>query len=301
MLTAWLAAAAAAEVVDRIVAVVNDDIITMSELEQTSRAYQDASGALRRPKSDKAFLRQTLEELIDMRLARAEAKRRGITVSDKDLEQALQDFRQRHNLPDDAALAQVLGQAGISLNEFKQQITDQIMQERLMAVMVGAKVKVDEGEVRRFYDQEFPKTAGEMMHLRIITLPYPPGATHTQKEELQLKVESLLKEARQGVSFEELRRKHDLSMQDLGFIPVSDLDPQLAGFLKGLRPGETAPVKSPQGFQLIQLVGRKTGQPQSFEEAAPQIRRFLRTQAMRKEFSEWVKGLREKAHIKIML
>jgi parvulin-like peptidyl-prolyl isomerase len=242
-----------------------------------------------------------LEDLIDQRLAKAEAKRRGITASDKDLEQSLQDFRQRHQLADDAALAQALGQAGMSLSEFKQQVADQILQERLMLVIVGAKVKVSEGDVRNFYDREYPKGAGELMHLKIITISYPPEATPAQKDELQQKVESLLREARQGVSFEELRRKYDLNMQDLGFIPIGDLDPQLVGFLKGLRPGEIGPIKSPQGFQLAQLVARKSGQPQSFEEAAPQIRRFLRTREMRKQFAEWVKGLREKAHIKIML
>ncbi|OGP74698.1 MAG: hypothetical protein A2Y80_02615 [Deltaproteobacteria bacterium RBG_13_58_19] len=301
LLCSWLAAAAVAEVVDRIVAVVNNEVITMSELEQTARAFQDQPGMRSPAKSDKAYQRQMLEVLIDQKLAKAEAKRRGITVSDKDLEQSLQDFKQRNQMPDDAALAKALSQSGMSLSEFRQQIADQIVQERLMILIVGAKIKVSEGDVRNFYDREFPKEGGDLMHLKIITIPFPPGASPAQKEELQQKVESFLNEARQGVSFEEMRRKHDLAMEDLGFISVADLDPQLAAFLKGLRPGETAPVKTPQGFQLVQLVARKAGQPQSFEEAAPQIRRHLRNLEMRKEFGEWVKGLREKAHIKIIL
>ena len=68
-----------------------------------------------------------------------------------------------------------------------------------------------------------------------------------------------------------------------------------------LRPGEVAPIQTPQGFQMIVLVGRRSGTPPPYEEVAPQIRRMLSSQQMQKKFVEWVKTLRGKAHIKIML
>ncbi len=58
---------------------------------------------------------------------------------------------------------------------------------------------------------------------------------------------------------------------------------------------------TPEGIQLIHLLERRTGQPMTFEEAAPEIRRSLQGKTMEKQFSDWVKTLREKAHIKIML
>ena len=58
---------------------------------------------------------------------------------------------------------------------------------------------------------------------------------------------------------------------------------------------------TPEGIQLIQVVGRRSGEERSFEEVAPEIRRILQQQEMEKYFREWVKTLREKAHIKIML
>jgi len=61
------------------------------------------------------------------------------------------------------------------------------------------------------------------------------------------------------------------------------------------------PVSTPEGFKIFQLVNRRTGQPRSFEEAAPEIRRMLMERDMEKLFSDWVKTLREKAHIRIML
>jgi peptidyl-prolyl cis-trans isomerase SurA len=299
-LLALLAASAAAEVVDRIVAVVNDQIVTLSELEQMAKSLQVQTGVKPTSKDEKAFQRQVLDALIDRKLAQAEAKRRGIAVTDRELEQALQDFKQRNNLPDDAALTQLLGKAGLTLQELKQQISDQIIQDHLIQVEVGGKVSVSDADIRKFYEEHAQK-GGSAVHLRIITLPFPPGASAGEKEAVQKLTETVIQELRQKVSFEEVTRKHALRGQDLGFIEKGDLDPKLAEFLDRLSPGEVGTVQTPGGFQLVQLLARRAGKPPSFEEAAPEIRRLLIRQQMEKRFSDWVKTLWDKAHIKIML
>ena len=81
----------------------------------------------------------------------------------------------------------------------------------------------------------------------------------------------------------------------------SDLDPRLAEYLGNLKPKEMAPILTQEGIQLMQVVGRRSGEARPFEEAAPEIRRILQQQEMEKYFADWVKTLREKAHIKIML
>lgn len=295
-----LPGAGAGEVVDRIVAQVNDEIITMSELEQVAKSMQAQSGQNPLGKEGKAMQRQMLESLIDRKLAQAEAKKRGISLSDRELDQALEEFKKRNNLPDDAALTKALSQAGMTLKELKQQLSDQIIQDRMVQVAVGAKAMVNEADIRRAYE-ESNKEGGNQVHLRMIQVPFPPEATTAQKEELRKKADLILKEVQEGRSFSEAARKHSVSEADLGFIPLSDMAPQLIEYLKRLRPGEVAPVQSPEGFQLIQLVARRSGPPRSFEDAAPEIRRALMRQQIEKRFSEWVKTLREKAFIKIML
>jgi peptidyl-prolyl cis-trans isomerase SurA len=291
----------AAKVVDRIVAVVNDEVISLSELELMAKSLQAQPGMAGRFASEQAMQRQMLEALIDQKLAKAEAKRRGIEVTDRELAQALDEFKKQNNLPDDAALVQALAKADMTLEELKQKIRDQIIQDRLMAVAVGGKVTLTDEEMRRFYEQEYPKAAGIRVRLQVIGLPYPPGATPAQKDEVRQKAEIILKEHRQGISLEELRKRHALLMQDLGFIAESDLAPPLAEFLRQLKPGEVGPIETPQGFQLVQLVERRSGTPKSFEEVKPEIQKILLRQKMGRQFSEWLKGLRDKAHIKIML
>jgi peptidyl-prolyl cis-trans isomerase SurA len=295
-----LAGPVAAEVVDRIVAVVNDDIITMSELQNMTKTIETQSGVKPKGTDEKKMMKEMLEALIDRKLARAEAKRRGITVADKEVEETLTRFKQRNNIPDDETFAKGLAQAGLSLKEFKQQILDQMTQERLLMMVAGAKVSISDAEVRRLYDQRFKK-GGTMVHLVTLRMPYPPGATQAQQDEIKEKAEAILNAVKRGESFEGAAAKHSLKPSDAGFVSQSDLDPRLAEFLEQLKPKEIAPVATQEGVQLIQVVARRTGESRSFEETAPEIRRILQQQEMEKYFVEWVKTLRDKAHIKIML
>jgi peptidyl-prolyl cis-trans isomerase SurA len=295
-----LAGKGVAEVVDRIVAQVNDDIITMSELQNMVKTVQAQSGVKPTGQDEKKILREMLEGLIDRKLAKTEAQRRGIVLADKEVEEALVRFKQRNNIPDDETFAKGLSQAGLSLKEFKQQIADQMIQERLLVAVVGVKVNINDTEVRRFYDQGFKK-GGVQVHLLTLRLPFPPGATQEQKEETKQKAETILNAIKRGESFAEAAGKLSLKISDVGFVSQSDLDPRLAEYLGQLKPKEVAPVATQEGIQLIQVLGRRSGEARSFEEVAPEIRRMLTQQEMAKHFGEWVKTLREKAHIKIML
>ncbi|MFZ5453231.1 MAG: peptidylprolyl isomerase [Thermodesulfobacteriota bacterium] len=298
----FLAVPSKAEIVDRIVAVVNDDIITLSELDRMTRMIQAGRNINLKSKEGRALRREMLEALIDRRLAHAEAKRRGITVSDKELDQAMEDFKKKNHIPNDESLKKELAKNGMTYKEMRQELADQIQQERLVFIAMGAKkTEVPEAEVRRFYEENFRKSTGNQVHLRMITLPYPPDTSAGQKEEVKQKAEGALKDLRLGRSLAEVQQKYSLTSQDLGFINQADLNPKLGEVINKLRPGEVAPIETPQGFQLMVLQGRRSGKPPTYEEAAPQIRRMLESQIMQKKFVEWVKTLRGKAHIKIML
>lgn len=291
----------AAEVVDRIVAEVNDEIITMSELQAASKSMEDKAGMKPKGKEEKEVERQMLEALIDRKLAKAEAKRRGMTIEDKEMAAALENFKKRNNLTDDETLKNALAKAGLTMKEFKQNMADQMIQERLVTIAVGAKSMVSEAEVHQIYEEHFKGVSGAQMHLRAIRMLFPPGATDAQKMEIKKKADAVLAEIKNGVSLQEAAKKFSLEETDVGFVNQTDLDPKLVEFLVRLKPKEVAPALTPEGIQLIQLVERRSGQARSFEEVAPEIRRVLQKKEMEKRFSEWVKTLREKAHIKIML
>lgn len=293
---------AAAEVVERIVAVVNEEVISMSEVEQMAKVIQSQPGMKLPPGSGKDLQRQLLDALILQKLAKVEAKRRGITVSEKEVDRALEEFKKKNNIPDDETLSRMLAKNDLTLKGFKQQLADQMTHERLLAVVAGSKVVVTDEEVRRFYEQEYPKTGGKQIHMKMVNIPISPDATEAQRQEVKKKAELILREHRQGASLEALCRKHGLLIQDLGFVSERDLDPDLAQFLSTVKPGETAPVETLEGFRLVQVVNRREGgRRDSFEEAAPKIRALLQRREMEKTFKEWIKGQKDRAHIKIMM
>ncbi len=292
--------AAGAKVVERILAVVNDEVISQSEVDQMAKAYQAQAGLNMPSGSGKDLQQQLLEALIMQKLAKAEAKRRGIAISDKELEKAFEGFKKQNDIPSDEALAQVLAKNDTTLQAFKQQMADKMLQDRLLAIVAGGKVVVTESEVRRFYDQEYPKVAGKQLHLKILEMPFPPGASEAQKDEVKKKADLILQEHRQGASWDSLREKHAILVQDLGYVSDVDLDPELARFLASVKAGDTAPIQTLKGFQLVQVVDRREGRSRSYEEAAPEIRNVLQRREMEKTFQVWIKGQRERAHVKIM-
>ena len=295
-----LAGTGVAEVVDRIVAQVNDDIITMSELQHMAKTVEAQAGVKPKGPDEKKMQREMLEALIDRKLAKAEAKRRGIVVADKEVDEAMAQFKKRNNIPDDETFAKGLAQAGLSVKEFRQQLADQMTQERLLVVAVGTKVSISDAEVRRIYEQQ-SKKGGTQVHIVTLRMPFPPGATEAQKDEIKQKAETILNAVKRGESLAEAAGKFSIKTSDVGFVSQSDLDPRLAEYLDKLKPKEVAPILTQEGIQLMQVVGRRSGEARPFEEAAPEIRRILQQQEMEKYFGEWVKTLRDKAHIKIML
>jgi peptidyl-prolyl cis-trans isomerase SurA len=292
-------AMARAEVVERILAVVNDEVISKSEVDQMAKAMQSQPGA--HLPSGKDLEKHLLDAMITQKLAIAEAKRRGITVSDKEVDQAFNDFKKRNKIPDDATLAKALAHEGMTIKGLKKQISEQMLTERLMMVVAAGKAVVSDKQVHDFYDKEFPKTAGGQVHLKILNMPYPPGATEAQKEEVRKRAETILQENRKGATWEQLRDKYNVTLQDMGFIAESDLDPELVHFLGKVKTGETAPIQTLKGFQLVQVVDRKNSKTLSFEQVAPKIRELLERRDMEKSFKEWIKSQKDRSHIKIMM
>ena len=293
--------AASAKVVERIVAVVNDEVISQSEIDQMAKAIQSQPGAKLPLGSGKELQKQLLDALIMQKLAKAEAKRRGITVSEKEVEKALEDFKKQNGITDDESLTRMLAKNGMTLKGFKQQLSDQMTQDRLLSVVAGSKVVVTDNDVRQFYEQEYPKTGGKMIHLRMLNMSFPADATEAQRQELKKKAEMILQENRQGASLSALAQKHGVMIQDLGFVSERDLDPELAQYLAKVKTGDTAPVETLEGFRLVEVAGRQEGRTRSFEEAAPEIRALLQRREMEKTFHDWIKSQKDRAHIKIMM
>ena len=303
LLTILSANAGVAKIVDKIVAQVNDEIITLSELEQAMKYFKGNPGSPA-PAENEAFRKQMLDMLIDRKLAKAEAKRYGLTVPDKDLQKALEDIRKKNGFADDAALSQALTKDGMTMEQLRMQITEQIQQDRLMALTIKDLPKVPEADIKRFYEENF-KTPENRVHVKVITLPVPPEANAAQQEEVRATAEKVLTEAQKGEDFDKLIKAYSKTIPntpsgDLGFLRQADLDPKFFEFLANLKQNEVVPLKTPQGFQIIKLIELKMNQVVPLAEVRPQIVQILEREKMMKLFSEHLKDTRKRSLVKIM-
>jgi peptidyl-prolyl cis-trans isomerase SurA len=308
LFSAWLIitipAVGSAKIVDRIVAQVNDEIITLSDLDQAIK-YSRPTADSTTPAEKEALRKQMLDILIDRKLAKAEAKRYGLTVPEKDLQKAIDDIKKKNGFADDAALSQALAKDGMTMEQLRQQISEQIQQDRLMALTVKDVPKVTDTEVKKFYEQNF-KTPENRVHVKVITLPIPPNANADQQEAVRATAEKVLTEAQKGGDFDKLMKEYskpipNIPSGDLGFLRQADLDPKFFEFLTNLKPNEVVPLKTPQGFQIIKLIEIRMNQVVGLDEVRPQIIAALQHEKMMKLFSEHLKDARKRALVKVML
>src|SRR5262249_48072908 len=207
-----LAPRARAELVDRIAAVVNNDIITLSEVEkraapELARVSQEGTGPERAQKRA-AALKRTLDTLIDEKLVDNELKELKVSIGDKEVDAAVDEVKKSYNLNDDQ-LRQAVSREGYSIAEYRESMRKQIGRYKLISEKVRKNVKVSEADVKTEYER-MTRAEGEdyEVHIRHILIAVPRTAPQPAVEQARRKALAGAAEARQpGVAFAALAQK----------------------------------------------------------------------------------------------
>jgi parvulin-like peptidyl-prolyl isomerase len=303
------APALAGTVVDRVVAVVNDEVILLSEVDQmaapTYREAADLSTLEGRRKFD-AHRRKVLDSLIEKQLIAQKAKEMKIQVTLDEVRRAVEEVKKNNGL-DDAQFREALRQQGFSIDSYQKQLRQQLLELKVINQEVRSRVSVADEEVRAHYAQSVRQAAGDesQVHLRQIFLALPKGADQATVEARSKVALALVEQARAGADFAGLARKQGedpLSRAggDLGWIARGDLPDQLREVVASMEVGDVrGPVRSDRGLHVIQLVEKKEGGAKSYEEMKEQLRQQLYQQQVEKGISNWTKELRRKAHVDV--
>jgi peptidyl-prolyl cis-trans isomerase SurA len=280
-------------VVDRVVAVVNDEIITLSDL-QREEALKKGEAA----RDD----RLVLEDMIDRKLQMAAAKRAGVDVTDKELDEAVADIIKRNNM-DMLQFGMALGKEGLTLEQYRAELREQITLSRLFNKYVRSNVNVDEAEAREFY-QNNPKTYSlpEEIRVRQIFLALPDKATPEQAATVREKAQAVYARAQKGEDFIHLVREVSQGATasedgDLGFMRRGDALPEIEEAARALKPGDSSsPFLCAGGYNIIKLEEvRTTVRP--FEKVKDEIMKKLYEQKMENTYRSWLQALRGDSHI----
>ncbi|MDZ7641038.1 MAG: SurA N-terminal domain-containing protein [Desulfurivibrio sp.] len=300
-------------VMDRIVAEVNGEIITMSELE---REISDVAPELRRQKESGAdeqereeARQEVLSGMIDRLLIRQEAERLGIRVSEEEVERAIEQILADNQLSREELVAEIERRQG-SMAGYRQELRDQILQSRLINREVREKVVIPESRIKEYYQQNRQQwePQEDAYHILQIGIGWPRGGDEARAEARRRAAE-IRQQAVDENNFRELARRHsDLPSArnggDLGVFKKDELAGVMREQIPQMEPGEISPVlETAAGYQFFKLLSnrgdiRATG---SYEDLKDEIREKLYQQAVEKEFSRWVSELRDSAYIRILL
>jgi parvulin-like peptidyl-prolyl isomerase len=307
-----LCAPVRAEVVDRIIAVVNDEIITLYEFNAAFEPYRKNIENTYKGKDKEAVIKQAkdtfLQRSIDNILIEQEAKRAGtgIIIKDEEVMEVIQDMlaKQKINMQD---FLKNLAREGGSLDAVKKDIRTQMMRMRLLRREIRSKVVVTDEEIGEYYNKNRQEYEGkETVRIKQLLLLLPPNADKTIKEKVKNEALQLHKRVLNGESFDLLIAKYSQGTAgqggDIGFVGRGTIIPEVEAAAFSLSVGQISEViESSLGFHIIQVVDKKGAGLKSIAAVREEIKTKLEDEKLDKKYDEWITSVRSKSHIEVKL
>ncbi len=263
-LAALPAAARDALLVDRVVAVVNKDVITLTELaEHTARAEAELRRQRIAAPERTVLERQVLERLVLDKAQLQLAASTGMRVDELQLDRAVQRVAQNNNMTL-AELRRALERDGVEFERFRAELREQILLTRLREREVDDRVEVSEAEVDLYLEEHKASLAAKVEYdVAHVLVRVPEQARPEQVEQARARAERVRDEARAGGDFARLAASHSdagdaLQGGALGWRAPGRLPELFAEALAGMQPGAVSePLRSPAGFHVVKLLGRR--------------------------------------------
>ncbi|MFZ1866704.1 MAG: SurA N-terminal domain-containing protein [Polyangiales bacterium] len=304
LLPLLITGSAAADVVERVVATVNDDAIFLSDLRRRAVPFlpqvAEAPTEAERMSRLKELYDELLNYLIDEKLVRQIAASGGIRVTDADVDNALENLRLQNNMTEEE-FQKALTSQGLSEAQYRQELKRQLVRLKVMNERVRSRVNITEEEVRARYDQRAREEGSEVrLHVSHMMFPVEEGASATQVAAVRNEAEEV-RRALKPETFNELAK--ELGGGDLGWISEGDLPEELEAALSQLEPGEISqPVRSGSGIHIFFLEDRQAGADfPSYDEMKQELYREMLDAAMVRQEKIFLDEVRHKAVINRML
>ncbi|MBN1794430.1 MAG: peptidylprolyl isomerase [Candidatus Omnitrophica bacterium] len=298
--------ASTAETADEVVAIVNDEVITFRELEQTFAPQKERLSRIytgdELEKKLAEARRRSLEVLIENQLILEKAKKLDVPIGDMELSEKMQSVRDK--FPSEKVFKERLQEEGLSLKQLEQRYKERMMIERLVQAAVNARVSVTHTDIFDYYQKHkdtMTKKDAEYTIRHIVV----KVAENRTRQEARAVCEDILASCVAGVSFEEMAMEYSdgANKENGGLVrnlKAGSLKKELSDVLATLNPGEVSGViDTDLGCHLIQLVEVTRPEPAEFKDVEPVIQRMLYKQRYEKRYREWIDELKKDAYIEI--
>ena len=279
-----LGTAAHAEVqsLDKVVAIVDNDVIMQSQLDQRVKEVQQTIAKRGGGVPPASVLdQQVLERLIVENLQLQIGDRSGIRITDEELNQAVGTIAQRNNMTVDQFKG-ALSHDGLSYEAARDQIRREMIISRVRQRRVADRIQVSDQEVKNFLASDMGKiTLSEEYHLANILIATPDGASSEAIQAAERQAKEIYTQIKQGADFAQMavaKSKSDNALEggDMGWRKGAQLPPPFDSMLSHMAAGDiTPPTRTPGGFIILKLLDTRGGQGQAQMKDEVHVRHIL--------------------------
>lgn len=305
----WLEPVFAAEVCNRLVAVVNNDVITLYELNNRMKEMTGVPVEELMQKNEAMYRearQKILELLIDEKIAQAKIKELRIQVSDKQVDNFLEKMKRDNQLTQEDLVAG-LEKEGLSYEKYRERIRRDIERSQLIEYEVRSKIIIREEAIQKYYE-EHKGTFGvaEKVHLAGIFLMRKNVKSEEEMRELYRKAQDISAKLKAGADFGQMAGTYSEGPGakqggDLGQFTVEHLEAGLKSVVEALPEGGVSdPLARPNGIQIIKVVKKQTGKIRSLEEMKEAIFEILYREEVNRRYQIWIKELRDSAYTRVI-
>ncbi len=307
-----LAPAAEAAVLDRIAAVVNNDVITLSEVqEEALPQIQKITKDYVVPEQDAQLAKvyqQYLDQLIVRRLQIQEARKDQLIPTASEVNATIEDLKRKNSFRSDEELKRALATEGLTLDGFRRRVGEQLALSRVTVKAVRNKIIIEEREILQYYqaDQEKFRRTPEVT-LRHIFVALPPQASLEGPLQARARAEEALAKLRAGADFAEVAKASSdgptaQTGGTLGSLRRGELAPEIEEQAFTIPVGEVSDIiQTNTGFNIIKVEARKLEPVAPVDEVREKIREALLDQKYDAKYKEWIEELKRKASIQVRL
>ncbi len=308
------------ELVDRVVAIVNNDVITMSEVNEIGKSFfQKLTAKVPSDKLGEAMKQgreEVLTNLIETKLISQEAEKNRIKVSDQELDAAAKNMIAKNKMSPDEFQA-YLQSLGMNDKMFRDNLRHQILQSKLTRQEVHSRIVITDDQVLDYYDTHYTKHLDEGGYY-LLQMGFSWGkndgtrsqaALYADKMDAKKRAERVRSLVLNGQDFKQLAKKFsDLPSAndggDIGAFVEDDMADYMKEVVLSLQAGQVSKlVETPAGYQFFKILSNQDGQivfQEPYEAVEKEIRKKLYDQKAKEEFAIWIKRVRDSAYIKRM-
>jgi parvulin-like peptidyl-prolyl isomerase len=298
-------ALSAAELVERIVARVNDRLITQSEFDRRIAAAV-AQKPSRSP-AETAELRKTLlEDMIRERLLEERAREMSVSATDQEIDEAVARVKAQYNLSTDAEFDAALAQSGMNRDDLKRQMRESITLQKVVGREVTSRLDLSDDALRLEYERQKEKfyATPETAHVGEIVLRFSARDAE-ERQQAAARIEEIREKIKGGAAFADLAREFSQGTTrerggDLGTVAKGELMDAFDQSVFVTPPEEyPAPVLLADSIHLFHVMDRKAAGFRPFAEVKEDLRKRISDDLYDKRFTEYMDHLRREAYVKI--